>query len=1370
MEGEGGGGGKGEARGGAAGGAARPRAGGGGGGVRDEGRAREPRARAAGAPRRVRPAAPQVVRLRVEDDAAADDVRGAEARDADARVDAPVAREDVAEVARVAGGAVAPAVRVALGVPVAAHARAPAARVGGFVDVEAVEAVPQPRDARPHVHDGAVAVVGDDDGAVAERRARHRGGREGARGGGGAEGGRRGARGAHRRVGEGEGGAACAARARLPPESRIFFRPHLCHRRSLVPNLHRASPLAADGMDGVLGLLGLLVLWVARQLSRLRALVMPRLRALVAAPRDAAADAAEAPAAEEPPAGGGGRATAAPLPEEDAPPPPPPAAEEDDAPPPAAPCARPPDDVTGECPPHFELDEAGCCALKPAPEGPSDLEAYATLGATVARDVAAGAAVDFMAKKVAARVGAKLATRFGQRTAVKAVSRAVTSMTAKIAAKSALAGKIAATGVGAPVAALMLAFDAVSILLDMGDPEGYNNFTENAITQRALRAAWARMQTTALETGRDYPMVFPVEQAFPEAWASAAMPALYDMVGADAFGDLSEAQIERLADAAADDADVPADVAAALDAAYQRRMHADPARRDRVLLEALRAAVPEPDHLALYPALSSPTRIGVSLSPAGVRWWNEAQRGAWFRYHDVFGAAPDMPEGHVDPPVALHTDTYYVLNEADPGTAEAPNMIARKVPGGAPAALFLVGGHIVSYCEKPKDVDAPERDLTACPGPHAGALCQPRSCDADGGGGGGAAACHALTTREQCEGPCRWVGPVDETDGIDPRKYGVRFEDGTGRFKGTVGCLYTDCFCTRVGMKHRYDHETKASDCWKDGGQDMSESLFGTTITRGIQRGIHNLIGKVCDPCCAPDEYCEDRKCHKKKGLGKTVGPTASWKCLSGHEQWAKCVECKDVDADCDGKPRTSRGFDCSVPGTCFCEPATKGGGKGNTCAPKRKNCVPTDKGKCCAHDGDAACLKGGDKWEKEWDRYGCDDDAHCADGYCDRTAGQVNRCRRRDSVKDRAAGDFCRADDQCAGGMICRHHTCVDLRNENKNCWADCGRRPGGCPQFCGADGACCRHNENKNYPECRGHGPMGWSGCIERKDGREGEDFVSRRKDVALGGACVVGANCASGRCSGRTCRPKLDRGGKCASGADCTAGLICRHGTCVDLRNENKNCWAACGRRPGGCPQFCGKDGACCRHNENKEYPECRGHGPTGWSGCIERKDGREGEDFVSRRTKVPDGGACVVSANCASGRCRGRTCRPKLDRGGKCASGADCRAGLICRHGTCLELRNERKNCWNSCGRRGGGCPQFCGADGACCRHNEERGRPECRGHGPAGWHSCIERKDGKAGQDFPSRSRRPSRPSRPSRSSRSSRSSRPSRPGRSRRRA
>lgn len=420
-------------------------------------------------------------------------------------------------------------------------------------------------------------------------------------------------------------------------------------------------------------------------------------------------------------------------------------------------------------------------------------------------------------------------------------------------------------------------------------------------------------------------------------------------------------------------------------------------------------------------------------------------------------------------PVAIFSEVYMTLGVND---ALMPNTLPDKIP------QYLPAGYLVSFCEKPRR---------------------------EGG---------------------KHIHPSDTC---------VRFEDGTSEYG--IGCMYTDMWCTSMGMKHFYNHTTKRSNCRMDAGQAISEEGgIGQTVTRGVYRGTHDAAGFVCRPCCKPDEYCENRRCHTKKGIGTDVGNSAGWKCLSGIAEGlpSLCRECK-THAGCDGIVQTHEGHNCSVAGTCVCNSSYM-------CEPKKENCLPTDKSECT------------------WAQTGCDDDEWCKDGFCDIVGGQANRCRKRDALRNRADGEFCNnsdaqctsglcvhhtctqklpactkldcwqtlegtdhpcnrdadcedgavchmvsgqrntcrkhpskkdrprgeycdSSDQCRGSYVCRGYICHDLRNEWKSCHSACNGG-GVCPGFCGRDGACCRHNEEKEKPECRGHGPSGWHSCIETQD----------------------------------------------------------------------------------------------------------------------------------------------------------------------------------------------------------------------------------------------------------------------------------------------
>lgn len=55
-----------------------------------------------------------------------------------------------------------------------------------------------------------------------------------------------------------------------------------------------------------------------------------------------------------------------------------------------------------------------------------------------------------------------------------------------------------------------------------------------------------------------------------------------------------------------------------------------------------------------------------------------------------------------------------------------------------------------------------------------------------------------------------------------------------------------------------------------------------------------------------------------------------------------------------------------------------------------------------------------------------------------------------------------------------------------------------------------------------------------------------------------------------------------------------------------------------------------------------------------------------------------------------------------------------------------VRNAGRDCWGSCGHKGGYCPSFCGVGNACCRRGWSRDPQECRGINTfrTGHHECV----------------------------------------------
>ena len=548
----------------------------------------------------------------------------------------------------------------------------------------------------------------------------------------------------------------------------------------------------------------------------------------------------------------------------------------------------------GTCDEGFELDKNGCCALPKKKENVGDMAndlmtvAGPEIAAFVATDAlpklivmlgddtgkaGSKALAKSMSGKAMQKLQAKFAARFAKnQIGKKLVSKIAGNFAAKLAAKFALKMAQAMVKMSSP----LIIFDIFSLALDMADPAGYNTFINNSVIDEARDASEIETANQAKKMNMDYPMIFPLNTAFPDAYEKFVAPAMQEAFLSDAVARLTEEDRVLLMEALIDEEDVPDSVATKIGMYIEEEIANNPQKRDDTVWKALtsKASGVDTKLIARYPKHSTKTRLGVSLSKEGTKWWNglKKNRDEWFKYNDLFQKMPDMPEDYAAPPVAVWGKKYRALHPSNPGTDKKPNMITVDVKEGD-MPMYLPAGHIVAFCEK-------ERDALFMGG---------------------------------------LMGNVqDANDGVDPKKFGVRFDNGTGDL-GQLSCIYTDAYCTRMGLKHRVNIPKGISDCWKDGGQDVGEAIFGTTITRGIYRGAHALFGFTCHPDCNITEYCEGRKCHKKKKVGQGVGITAGWKCLTGFEDWGKCAECKK-GKDCDEIEKTEKGKNCKEKGTCYCE------------------------------------------------------------------------------------------------------------------------------------------------------------------------------------------------------------------------------------------------------------------------------------------------------------------------------------------------------------------------------------------------------------------------------------------------------------------
>ena len=320
-----------------------------------------------------------------------------------------------------------------------------------------------------------------------------------------------------------------------------------------------------------------------------------------------------------------------------------------------------------------------------------------------------------------AKVGGQTAAKVGGKTAATAVktSRAVAAA-ARAAAAAAKAGRLIATTaakvtaasskwamaacggpVGLMVAAAMMLFDIISLLLDILDADGYDSFTPQKLLSKIRRLIDYNVSKEFEKVDIDYPMLFPLSTAFPEE-----MEIAQEYMNGYIMEKYAEAELAKnpLAKAAFDDfvqdvinkpdEDVPVPKAY-IDFIVElyRIKHVE---RDRAIYSKMKELLGDKAwQIELYEPLSTPDRMSVTFSRKGAQEWNSQHESIWLTNNDLF-KPPDTDNIKIpDQPAACYTDTYYVYQS---GTADDPNMATKKLP--VKTVLSNYYGCLLAYCEK----------------------------------------------------------------------------------------------------------------------------------------------------------------------------------------------------------------------------------------------------------------------------------------------------------------------------------------------------------------------------------------------------------------------------------------------------------------------------------------------------------------------------------------------------------------------------------------------------------------------------------------------------------------------------------------------
>lgn len=468
--------------------------------------------------------------------------------------------------------------------------------------------------------------------------------------------------------------------------------------------------------------------------------------------------------------------------------------------------------VNGKCLPGWEVNDAGCC--DPVESAADRKKAQRKMMMDMGKQLIKEELTTVVAKALLKRGGKmvlKLVGKFGAKILAKMAIKIVAKVGVKLAASAA---KWAAYGSAGPVGAAMMLFDMLSMAVDIMDLGGYASFTHNT-TNTATRDSIEYMVEKGMrEAGMDYPQLFPVGEAFPKEYGQVNgmmvehfMEDVMDAMGLDgqlpgesvaeskkrqvafeAVGNAFAATLDEKGEPIpGKDFEMPKEAEDVFGKVYDSVSKAKYKKRDQFIFDKMKAALgSRANEIQMYPSMSKPGTVGVSLSEVGMKKWNDSKRNEFFQYFDAL-KPKELPKDYNQPMVAIYTKHYRETNQAalrraNPKEfAKRPVMIDRELP----QKVMLGGyyGQLVANCEK---------------------------------------------SRKSSKTGQR----------VHPYNHGVRFNHDTGT------CIYTNSWCSKMGLKHVGGRLT---DCKLRKGQKIAEMIFGTTVTRGAIKASNKLKNRAKD-------------------------------------------------------------------------------------------------------------------------------------------------------------------------------------------------------------------------------------------------------------------------------------------------------------------------------------------------------------------------------------------------------------------------------------------------------------------------------------------------------------------------------------------
>ena len=374
------------------------------------------------------------------------------------------------------------------------------------------------------------------------------------------------------------------------------------------------------------------------------------------------------------------------------------------------PCLIPPTD-NGTCGRGYRLEtdeDSGknCCYPKEAIK-PSNLETKLKLANTIIQEILFSMIVGSVLKRIflgggsakvassAAVKAAKTAKALKAFRAARAVKVARSGRAASLAVRTAAKGSAALTKAAA-TGGLLLAVDVAFMTMDILDTEGYASFigqdtfvsTKNTIDYQS----WEAMQQADIE----YPMLYPLIELYGESYELSTETEYGKLLDKyfesdmeleknseykKAFDDYTDALVESVVNET-DEPKFPVKLEE-----YAMKIPEDHyIERDELIYDAMKTLIPIADvisNIKLYPKISSPKTIGITLSEQGANRINAKNKSDW------------LDNDESEKMVAVYTDKYSVYKSGD-----ATNPIMEEKTLAEKTVLASSYGILFSLCEK----------------------------------------------------------------------------------------------------------------------------------------------------------------------------------------------------------------------------------------------------------------------------------------------------------------------------------------------------------------------------------------------------------------------------------------------------------------------------------------------------------------------------------------------------------------------------------------------------------------------------------------------------------------------------------------------